>query len=160
MDDLLKHFNQAHVSHCKTQSASQPTNTPKKACDCGYDPHASMIPDFSNIFFSDTLGFKTKESKCSVKLALRNHLTFPSFEMMTGLDQPSRLYYKLKDSCFSPSRHWATLIEITHDLSFMRPRYSGLNHYGDELTVHFYHDNFEIPTTFTWDQLKPGKFNL
>ena len=124
-----------------TDSAEELANC-RKPCECGYNPHADNYYE---------------PERCSVKLALRNHITFPSFEMMSEYDDPSMLYYEENNIGLAPSRHWATLIEITHDLSFVRPGCSGMNQFGERISVHFYHDNDEKPVAFKWSQLKAGK---
>jgi len=123
-----------------TDSAEELANC-RKPCECGYNPHADNYYE---------------PERCSVKLALRNHITFPSFEMMSEYDDPSMLYYEENNIGLAPSRHWATLIEITHDLSFVRPGCSGMNQFGERISVHFYHDNDEKPVAFKWSQLKAG----
>ena len=40
------------------------------------------------------------------KLALQNHLTFPSFAMLSEYDDPSTLYYDLESTIGFPIRHW------------------------------------------------------
>jgi len=148
MEDLLKTFTK--------KSQMGPTDTAeeiakrRKPCACGY------IPTDSNWF---DYFMNPKWETCSNKLALRNHITFPSFEMMSDLNDPSMLYYKEKSiGILGPSRHWATLIEITHDLTFVRPRCSVTNQFGESFYVHFYHEKYETPVTFKWSQLKPGGF--
>jgi len=154
MEDLIKEFmkkTQMGGAFPSSTPPVRPTDTAeelakrKKPCTCGYNPFAN---DFNN----------PKWEACSNKLALRNHMNFPSFEMMSDLNDPSMLYYRMNMGIFEPSRHWATLIEITHDLTFARPGCSGLNQFGERFSVHFYHDNDETPVTFKWSQLKPGGF--
>jgi hypothetical protein len=155
MEELLRQMKLAQMSGgsvfpTSTMPPNRPTDTDeelskrKKPCNCGYDPFVC-----SNYM-------DRKQDKCSVKLALRNHLTFPSFEMMSEYDDPSMLYYEMGGMGFQPARHWATLIEITHDLTFARPGCCGLNQFGERISVHFYHDNDEKPVSFKWSQLKPG----
>ncbi len=38
----------------------------------------------------------------------------------------------------------------------MRPGVSGLSYFGEKLATHFYHDNGDEPTTFSWDNLAKG----
>ena len=92
-----------------SESDSEKTSERKKPCECRYDQF-------------DDHNFDEKFEKCSVKLALRNHITFPSFQMMSEYDDPSMIYYQENHMGLAPRRHWATLIEISHDLSFTRPR--------------------------------------
>ena len=63
----------------------------KRKCPCGYDPHSDECYN---------------EDRCNVKLALQNHLTFPSFAMLSEYDDPSTLYYDLDSSISFPIRHW------------------------------------------------------
>jgi len=115
----------------------------RKPCECSYDPFKRN---------------QTSEIKyqCSIKLALCNHITFPSFEMMTWLDDPSMIYYELNEYFLTASRHWATLIEISFIRHFIRPECLGWNRFGEKIRVLFYHDKNETPTSFKWPQLKPG----
>ncbi len=114
----------------------------KKKCECSYDPFKE--------------NYTQNSEKCSVKLALRNHITYPSFQLMTEHDDPSMIFYQENHYCLKPRIHWATLIEISHDLSFVRPGCCGWNRFGEKISVHFYHENYEKPTSFKWSQLKPG----
>lgn len=130
---------------------NRPADTPydikrrRQKCKCGYNPHVDNNNNYDD-----------KSEKCNVKLALQNHITFPSVDMISDYDEPSMLYYNMSDT-FEPSRHWATLIEITHDLSDKRPCCSGINQFGERTTVQFLHPKGDEPTTFSWDQLKCGK---
>jgi len=129
----------------------------RKPCACGYSPINSNQPNILPFYHFANHFMNPKWEACSNKLALRNHITFPSFEMMSDLNDPSMLYYKEKSKgILGPSRHWATLIEITHDLTFGRPRCSVTNQFGESFYVHFYHEKYETPVTFKWSQLKPG----
>ena len=112
----------------------------KSLCACSYDPH-------SHTNETDT---------CSVKLALRNHVSFPSFAMMTEYEDPSLLYYEMTSGCFRPCRHWATLIEIERDISFVRPGCIGWNQFGERICVHFYHEEGDEPKPFNFNKLKAG----
>ena len=116
-----------------------------KQCDCSYDP------------FNEN--YTQNSEKCSVKLALRNHITYPSFQMMTEHYDPSMIFYQENHYGLEPRIHWATLIEISHDLSFVRPGCCGRNQFGEKISVHFYHENDEKPISFKWSQLKPGYTN-
>lgn len=148
MEELLRlfanpQFGGAHAA--KAPPPERPVDRPEdhKPCKCGYNPHSQE--------------HNPKSERCNVKLALQNHLTFPSFEMMTEYDEPSEFYYEVGNLGYEPSRHWATLIEITHDLSYLRPGCSGINQFGERISVHFYHENDETPVQFKWTQIKPGK---
>jgi hypothetical protein len=63
----------------------------KRKCPCGYDPHDD---DCYN------------EDRCNVKLALQNHISFPSFAILSEYDEPSTLYYDLYSGVGLPTRHW------------------------------------------------------
>ena len=122
----------------------------KKKCECGYDPHKSNSSfDWKNILVSS--------EECPIKTALSNHISFPSFDLMTELDDPSMIYYDFDDyGTLSPSRHWASLIEINQNISYMRPGLTGWTQFGEKVVVHFYHDNGEVPITFSWSDIKKG----
>jgi hypothetical protein len=115
----------------------------RRACECSYDPFEEKIS-------------KAKEKKCSVQKALLNHLTFPSFDLMTKYDEPSLLYFHQGEAHYWPIRHWATLVDITHDLTFGRPGCQGYNQFGEVVRVFFYHDNTDTPTSFEWSDLQPN----
>jgi hypothetical protein len=76
-------------------------------CNCSYDPHKGNSCERYN--------------RCPVKLALRNHISFPSFEMLSEQDDPSTIYYDFDSPIVEPSRHWVFLLEIKEDITFMRP---------------------------------------
>ena len=113
----------------------------KKKCDCGYNPHDS--------------DYDMTES-CPVKLALRNHITFPPFYLMTEYHSPSTIYFDMTDVGFYPARHWAALFEIKNNISLARPGIVGWNQFGELVQVHFYHDNGLEPKTFQWSDFIPG----
>lgn len=155
MEELLRQLQIASMAGgsvfpTSTMPPNRPTDTDEeqskrqKPCNCGYSP-------FIRSNYMDC-----KQEKCNVKLALRNHLTFCSFEMMSEYDDPSMFYYEMGEIGYQPARHWATLIDITHDLSLARPGCCGFNQFGERISVHFYHDNDEKPVSFKWNQLKPG----
>lgn len=113
----------------------------KKRCECGYDP--------SNDDHCD------REDRCPNKLALCNHVTFPSFRAMTELNDPSSTYYELTDM-FRPKRHWATLLDIYQYIGIVRPGVLCFNRFGELISVHFYHERDQKATTFNFESLKPG----
>lgn len=118
-------------------------------CDCGYVPKANDNYDY----YDDDDDEEVSSEKCPIKLALRNHISFPSFELMTELDDPSTVYYDLEYRG-GPKRHWATVLQIKDNISFVRPGIIGVNQFGEEVLVHFYHDNDQFPNTFLWDDLQ------
>ena len=71
-------------------------------------------------------------------------------------DIPWSIYYKLRHSMFSPTMHWCFLTEVIEVQFFIRPRVLVRTVSGNKLTVHFYHEQHEEPTTFNWAQLVPG----
>lgn len=143
-----------------------------KPCNCGYSP---LQPYYS----PHARGIVESEAKqCSCKLALRNHITFPSFELLIKdqsmlmenkpdkiLDRLSKLYYasKEKKEKREPVRHWATLVQITEDLCCEKTDiicFAGYNQFGERFNVHFFPEYDDEPETFLWEQMKPGKLNL
>lgn len=68
---------------------------PKKTCPCGYNPHKETSFNYE---------------KCSCKLALRNHITFPSFDLISEYDSPSTLYFDYDNVVVEPYRNWATCL--------------------------------------------------
>lgn len=67
---------------------------PSKSCPCGYDPN-----DEHSFFRGNTF-------VCDSKTALQNHITFPSYAMLTQLDTTSPLYYNINNYIKKPRRHW------------------------------------------------------
>ena len=135
MENLIKRLKLDSKLEPETRAWSQKEKAYRK-CDCGYVPN----------------GFSSHD-KCPIKLALHNHISFPSFELMTELDDPSTIYYNMDYIC-GPKRHWAAILQIKNNISFMRPGIIGVNQFGEEVLVHFYHDKDEIPMTFSWDDLR------
>jgi hypothetical protein len=114
----------------------------RKTCNCGYNP------------FSER---PVNRDHCSVNLALQNHVTFPSFELMTDLSEPSMLYYKENSRRnLEPQRHWASLLDIQEVMQF--PKFISLtwNIYGESIMVAFYPENGDRPSTFNWSDIKLG----
>lgn len=140
----------------------------RKPCKCGYSP-------LETFYSPHARGIdEAKAKKCSCELALRNHITFPSFELMVKnegmlvernpdkiLTRLSKLYYasKAKKDNFEPLRHWATLVQITEDLTSKENDIiccSVYNQFGERFDVHFFPHKGEEPETFKWSQMKPG----
>ena len=127
-------WNNEHVNTCSL-----------KKCECGYDPSHRSYADF------------LKYMQCPIRLALRNHISFPSVDFISDYNDPSTLYHNYHGHVIYASRHWATYFEIVQDSWFLRPRVIGRNQFGEELAVHFYPDDmYEMPSTFSWTNLKPG----
>jgi hypothetical protein len=113
----------------------------RRACDCGYNPFSEMPENKEN---------------CSVNLALKNHITFPSFQLMTDLRDPSMLYFRENNRRnLEPRRHWATLLDIYEVRSFPRLTCLTWNQFGEYVMAVFYPDYGEVPRTFDWLSLKP-----
>ena len=114
----------------------------RKPCGCGYDPFSQRPVNRDN---------------CSVNLALQNHITFPSFQLMTDLSEPSMLYYKENNRRnLEPQRHWASLLDIQEVMQF--PKFICLtwNYYGESIMVAFYPENGDQPRTFKWSDIEIG----
>lgn len=141
MFELFKHLN---LNDQSIPNDSEEEKLRKIGCECGYNPHDSES-------FLDDEDYEL----CSNKLALKNHITFPSFEFISDYDDPSLIYYNLEDSFF-PARHWATLLEIKEVISFIRRGLIGWNQFGEQVRVMFYPENQDEPKTFAWSDLKVG----
>ena len=77
-------------------------------------------------------------------------------EELPERDSPWGIYYKLQNSTLSPTMHWCFLTEVVEVQFFIRPRVLVRTASGKQLTVHFYHEQHEEPTTFKWEQLVQG----
>ena len=76
---------------------------------------------------------------------------------MTELNDPSMTYYyRMGSWAFQPKRHWATFIDIHEYIGIVRPGVLGFNRFGELISVHFYHEANEKPSTFKFEHLKPG----
>lgn len=117
----------------------------KCACKCGYNPDSD---DYDWKYFK----------KCLINVALKNHLTFPSFEFLSDYDEPSTVYHDYDDpsGIIAPLRHWVFLMEIDEEISLIRPGFLGWSQFGEYLPVHFYHEKEVKPTTFSWPDIKSG----
>ncbi len=70
----------------------------KKACDCGYNPHDKNNNEQKN------------ERICSIKDSLKNHVSFPSMQTLSNVDNPSAFYVDSVKNLLL--RHWAVLVDI------------------------------------------------
>eukprot|EP00732_Lithocolla_globosa_P007752 Lithocolla_globosa_v1_NODE_10237_length_620_cov_2.605310.p1 type:complete len:170 gc:universal NODE_10237_length_620_cov_2.605310:579-70(-) len=84
---------------------------------------------------------------------LRNSRLFPAFKDLSNYDSPWDSYHEEKDGMLTPKGHWCFMAEVI-DFNFtIRPRVLVKTWTGEELVVHFYHEQSESPTTFSWKEL-------
>lgn len=90
--------------------------------------------------------------------SLHNHLTFPPITLLSDYNDPSALFYTGFDEGYiKPSRHWCFLGKIQGTgMHPFRPSAVLEDKLGESITVTFYHDRFEYPMTFDWDDIRPG----
>ena len=70
---------------------------------------------------------------------------------------PGGIYYKVQlPNVFRPTMHWCFLTEVVEVRFWIRPEVLVRTASGKELTVYFYHNQSETPTTFKWAKLVPG----
>jgi hypothetical protein len=81
---------------------------------------------------------------------------FPRFQDLPDYDEPWGRYYEESGGMLSPTRHWALLADIVSVETFLRPRILVRTRFGEELWIHFYVDQGTEPTTFAWQDVKPG----
>lgn len=119
-----------------------------RKCECGFEPDKN-----------DT----RKHAKCSVTLALRNHITFPCLELVIDIFNPSKLYMKqnLDASLFSenpdlPRRHWALILQITKATENRNYKFEGFNSFNERLMFQLNDGVNNEPTTFKVDNIKRG----
>jgi hypothetical protein len=120
-------------------------------CHCGYDPRKTNAVDQ-----------ETKYHKCATTVALLNHITFPSIQMLSVVDKPTCLYYNLNNknqaaaTAVFPNKHWALLVEIvTFESTKTSFSLMGKTLYDEEVNVQFDCKNTS-PTTFSWSDLSKG----
>lgn len=81
---------------------------------------------------------------------------FPNFDDLPDYDSPFN-FHEEKDGFLSPVRHWCLLGEIKEFIQCLRLRVSLKLRSGQVITVHFYHNNTDQPTTFSWKEIKKGR---
>ena len=84
---------------------------------------------------------------------------FPNFDDLPDYDSPWGNFYEEEDGILSPVRHWCFLGEIKEFTQVLRPRVSLKLRTGQYITVHFYHDKSDQPTTFSWNEIKKRENN-
>ena len=91
-------------------------------------------------------------------LGLRNTSLFPSFQDLPHYDYPfdSKYFIEDDDGCFGTSMHFCFIADVKEVTFFIRPRVRVRTLSGEDVMVHFYHDEGIEPSTFQWLDLKPG----
>lgn len=110
-----------------------------QACSCGYKPKSDSIEKFTY---------------CTETRALKNHITFPSFEFLSDVNNPSEFFFKLEEDNIVPKRHWAFLIEIDENLNSTVPAFCGHTRYGERVKVEFHHEPDDKATSFSWSDIQ------
>ncbi|CAF0800959.1 unnamed protein product [Brachionus calyciflorus] len=140
------------MTNCDTVAIRDPNARdpyPTRSCLCGY-----RIDDgCGQVFYS--LNQIDRRHDCSVVKALRNHITFPSFELLYDITDPTEsLEIYFKPERVEPLRHFAFLIQVARDISLMRPGIFGYSQFGEPVKVYFYHDKGNTPKTFSWSDFQ------
>jgi hypothetical protein len=81
---------------------------------------------------------------------------FPRFEDLPDYDNPRGRYYQKIGGMLSTTRHWALLADIVGAEMFPRPRILVRTRFGEVLWIRFHVDYDKVPTTFAWQDVKPG----
>ena len=130
----------------------------KIKCPCGYDPHSHTSDLLGILLLEERL--QKKDGKCnSKKQPFLNHITFPPFELLSNYDTgdlPDYHWSWSRGDVVKPRRHWATLLEIFDAWEFRRKTLHTWNQYGQRVAVHFYHEDYQEPTTFKWSDVRIG----
>jgi hypothetical protein len=96
------------------------------------------------------------DPSCTLYPALRNPVTFPSFDDVTELEDPSTNYYTGWDEgCLVRSREWALLGEVTACEHFLRPRFALKTRTDEQFYLAFYPESPLLPG-FDVAQVKVG----
>ena len=89
-------------------------------------------------------------------LGLRNSLLFPSFHDLPDYDYPLDSPYFESGGGFGRSMHYCFIADVKEVIVLIRPRVRVQTITGEDVMVHFYHEENEKPSTFQWSDLKPG----
>lgn len=105
-------------------------------CECGWDE-------------------KKEDYSCNLK-GLDNHILFPPYCLLSNINDPSMIYYEFKGYSCTPKLNWCFLAEMEGPFHFSRPSSILKTRYGESTRVVFYHDNYEVPFTFSFNDLQKG----
>ena len=114
-------------------------------CSCGYDPKTSEPSKLEKV--------------CTVKKALRNHVTFPSVSMCPEVFFHPKTYFK-KEQFTEPilKRHWALIVQLNELIKIMDDGRSfwTIENIQGEKGVFIINQKEKQPKTFSFKDLQPG----
>lgn len=140
MNQLDKFMKEFIINHKDEFCGVAETN----ACECGY------VPVNASKFKTNSRKLSTVHDTCTSRIALNNHITFPSTNMLTDYDNPSTIYYDTSSGI--PKCHWAMLLEIAELKG--SSEIIGVNNFNQIVKVKFQTD--ALNQKFDWTNVKKG----
>lgn len=148
MSEQLRLATKEYLAQAKCLGIINETDRKRKACDCGFK---------KNTLTSSRKNLTIQDKRCSVDTPLINHITFPSYDLIKGIDETSDVYMDQVRREFK--RHWALILEIDNikiipEIEGNTIRIlSGLNQLGEKINV-ILNIKEGLMKTFKWLDLK------